>query len=272
MNSNRKSHRKPGPKTRRKKSFLWKWKFNWKRTFLIFVSPIVLLLAYFYYQEIKAGYIKYKAFGIYIPSEYSVHGIDVSRYQQIINWKSVKNMEIENVKIEFAFIKATQGVKTIDYHYLQNKLRAKNAGLVVGAYHFFVATKSPQAQAELFIRIASIRSGDLPPVVDVETEYGQSDEKIRKGLKTWLRLVENHYGVKPIIYTNADFYKQKLQGYFDNYPIWVAHYTKMGKPDLDRDWHFWQISEESTINGIKGKVDFNVFNGTREEFEDLLIR
>jgi lysozyme len=272
MNSNRKSHRKPGPKTRRKKSFLWKWKFNWKRTFLIFVSPIVLLLAYFYYQEIKAGYIKYKAFGIYIPSEYSVHGIDVSRYQQIINWKSVKNMEIENVKIEFAFIKATQGVKTIDYHYLQNKLRAKNAGLVVGAYHFFVATKSPQAQAELFIRIASIQSGDLPPVVDVETEYGQSDEKIRKGLKTWLRLVENHYGVKPIIYTNADFYKQKLQGYFDNYPIWVAHYTKMGKPDLDRDWHFWQISEESTINGIKGKVDFNVFNGRREDFEDLLIR
>ena len=216
MNSNRKSHRKPDSKTRRKKSFLWKWKFNWKRTFLIFVSPIVLLLAYFYYQEIKAGYIKYKAFGIYIPSEYSVHGIDVSRYQQIINWKSVKNMEIENVKIEFAFIKATQGVKTIDYHYLQNKLRAKNAGLAVGAYHFFVATKSPQAQAELFIRIASIRSGDLPPVVDVETEYGQSDEKIRKGLKTWLRLVENHYGVKPIIYTNADFYKQKLQGYFDN--------------------------------------------------------
>lgn len=239
---------------------------------LIFLSPFLIYLSYYFYKEFKAGYIKYKAFGTYIPNNYDIHGIDVSRYQQIINWKAVKSMKVENIKIDFVFIKATQGTKTVDYQYFQNKLRAKSAGLTIGAYHFFVASKDPIAQANLFSKVVSLKTGDLPPVVDIENEYGQSDEKIRKNLKTFLRLIERKYGVKPIIYTHANFYQNHLEGYFDEYPLWVAHYTKLGKPRVGKEWVFWQLSEEAHVNGIEGYVDFNVFKGSKEEFNQLKIK
>lgn len=232
----------------------------------------MLYLSYYFYKEFKAGYIKYKAFGTYIPNNYEIHGIDVSRYQQNINWRSVKDMNVENIKIDFAFIKATQGTKTVDYKYFQNKLRAKSAGLTVGAYHFFVASKDPIAQANLFSKVVSLKTGDLPPVVDVEKEYGQSDEKIRKNLKTFLRLTERKYRVKPILYTHANFYQKHLEGYFEEYPLWVAHYTKMGKPRVGKDWTFWQLSERAHVIGIEGYVDFNVFNGSKQEFNKLKIK
>jgi lysozyme len=245
---------------------------KWLKIALLILSPLLLYTIYYGYQEFKAGLIKYKAFGIYFPDQYEVHGIDVSRYQEIINWKAVKNMEVEGVKIDFAFLKATQGTQTIDIQYFQNKIRAKKAGIPIGAYHFFVASKDPIAQANLFSKVVQTKKGDLPPVVDIEKEYHQSSEKIRKNLKTWLRLTEKRYGVKPIIYTNVDFYKNHLEGYFESYPIWIAHYTKLREPNIDKDWTFWQLSEEATVNGIKGKVDFNVFRGTKEEFEKLKIK
>lgn len=233
-------------------------------------SLILSYLAYYSYKEIKAGLIKYKTFGAKIPGGYEVYGIDVSHYQNIINWKAVKKMNIEGINIDYAYIKASQGVKTIDPMFFQNKLRVKNAGLTAGYYHFFVATKSAEAQANLFGNIVNIEKGDLPPVLDVETEYRQSAATIRKGMKTWLTLIERKYDIKPIIYTNIDFYKRNLEGHFDNYPIWIAHYKSSGKkPKLNKEWVFWQLSEESNINGIAGKVDFNVFNGSEEEFENL---
>jgi lysozyme len=245
---------------------------KWLRLLLIVLSPILLYTCYYAYKEFKAGLIKYKAFGIYIPDHYEVHGIDVSRYQQIINWKSVKDMNIEGVSIDFAFLKATQGTQTIDLQYFQNRIRARKADVPVGAYHFFVASKDPVQQADLFSKVVQIKRGDLPPVVDIEKEYHQSSVKIRKNLKTWLRLIERRYEVKPIIYTNVDFYKNHLEGYFDSYPVWIAHYTKLREPNINKAWTFWQLSEEATVNGIKGKVDFNVFNGSKEEFEELKIK
>ena len=181
-------------------------------------------------------------------------------------------MNIEGVNVNFAFIKATQGTQSIDVQYFQNKSRVKQAKITHGAYHFFVASKDPVAQANLFSKVVQLHKGDLPPVVDIEKAYNQSGYKIRKNLKTWLTLIERRYAVKPIIYTNVDFYKKYLEGYFDNNPIWIAHYTKLNEPNLEKEWTFWQLSEEANVNGIKGKVDFNVFNGSPEEFEHLKIK
>ena len=51
-------------------------------------------------------------------------------------------------------------------------------------------------------------------------------------MKRWLEIVENHYGVKPIIYTNVDFYNRNLGSEFDNYPLWVAHYYQTEQPRI----------------------------------------
>lgn len=236
---------------------------------LLISSPLWMYLVYYFFKEIKAGYIKYQAFGIYIPKKYSVHGIDVSKYQNIINWKSVKKMNVERVNVDFAFIKATEGTRLVDSNFPQNWIRIKNAEIPRGAYHFFLPHKDAALQANHFCKLVRLSKGDLPPVVDIETENGMSSEKIRKSLKIFLRKVEKFYEMKPIIYSNANFYQQHLAGYFDSYPVWIAHYSNENAPKIDKEWAFWQISETAQVNGINSKVDFNVFRGSEKEFNEL---
>ena len=124
-------------------------------------------------------------------------------------------------------------------------------------------------QANHFCKKVKLSKGDLPPVIDIETENKMSKEKIRGGLKSWLKVVEKKYQMKPIIYTNLSFYRDNLEGYFNDYPIWVANYSGGSEPKIKKEWCFWQISETATVNGIGSKVDFNVFNGTKTEFLKL---
>ena len=229
------------------------------------------IVGYEYYMSRRAGFIKYEAFGIEIPTNYSIHGIDVSRYQQQINWERVKDMKVEDVEIRFAFIKATEGNNNRDPFFKRNWKRCRDAEIARGAYHFFVGTKNGKTQAHNFIKNVELEPGDLPPVLDVEQTHGVSGDKLRQRVKEWLLTIEEHYGVRPIIYTNVDFYKYYLKDEFDDYPLWVAHYLQKEKPRIHRQWYFWQYSESGNVNGIAGKVDFNVFNGDSTEFSSLLI-
>lgn len=222
-------------------------------------------------QEGEPGFVRYQEFGISIPSNYEIHGIDVSRYQQEIYWKRIKAMEVSGIKIGFAFIKATEGIGNVDKKFGQNWKNAKAAGVPVGAYHFFLATKSGRLQAENFIKRVKLESGDLPPVLDIEQLYGVSPEKMRAEIKIWLDIVEQHYGVKPILYTYVNFYDRYLGEDFDEYPLWVAHYLQQERPRIARNWQFWQYSESGRVDGIKPLVDFNVFRGDSSDFKKLLL-
>jgi len=214
----------------------------------------------------------YPGFQIEIPQGYSIHGIDVSKYQRTINWKEVGNMEVNGVKVGFAFIKATEGVGNVDEQFRRNWLKAEQENICKGAYHFFIAGKSGKKQAANYIQIVSLKKGDLPPVLDIEQAYGVSALEIKKEVSDWLMVVEKQYGVKPLIYTNIDFYKNYLQNDFDDYPIWIAHYLQPVKPRIEHKWSFWQHSESGRVNGIKSPVDFNVFSGDSIDFKNFLIQ
>lgn len=213
----------------------------------------------------------YPGFQIEIPGRYAIHGIDVSRYQGIINWKEVKEMEDKGIKIGFAFIKATEGVSNVDEQFRRNWIKASEQGIPKGAYHFFLPTRNAQKQADNFTGMVNLTSGDMPPVLDVEKDRGVSVEEMRKAVKTWLRIVENHYGVKPVIYTNVSFYEKYFQTGFEEYPLWIAHYLQPEKPRIGTRWTFWQHSEIGRVNGIKTPVDFNIFYGDSTAFTGLLI-
>ncbi|GAB2944461.1 hypothetical protein GCM10027048_06580 [Hymenobacter coalescens] len=188
---------------------------------------------------------------------YSVHGIDVSSYQGTIDWP-----EVAQHRVRFAFIKATEGVTLRDRRFARNWREAKKAGICRGAYHFFQPNYDGAAQADLFVRTADIGPGDLPPVLDVEAPEFHDVAVMRRGIATWLRLVERHYGVRPIVYSNYSFYRRYLAGHFDNYPLWLAHY-EVERPALARDkWIIWQHSDEAYVPGIRGTVDFNVYQGS----------
>ena len=214
---------------------------------------------------------RYPEFGIGIPNEYAIHGIDVSRYQSVVAWEEVKAMKVDRIRLSFAFIKATEGVNNVDPQFRRNWRKSKDNGITRGAYHFFIASRDGRMQAENFIRRVDLEPGDLPPVLDIEQRNGVSKAQLRKEAKKWLDIVEAHYKVKPIIYTNVDFYNQNLGSDFDAYPLWAAHYYEQEKPRIGRDWIFWQHNDGGNVNGIISKVDFNVFNGDSLQFRSLLI-
>jgi lysozyme len=249
-----------------------------KRFFKIILIPLLLLavmaMAVYYISEYinRPKFVRYPAFGIPLPVNYTIHGIDVSRYQRNIDWKSVKAMEDKNVKIGFAFIKATEGLGRVDNGFRKNWFKAKEALVTRGAYHFFISSKSGKAQAENFIETVKLSDGDLPPVLDIETANGASAADIRQRAKDWLQMIEKHYKVKPIIYSNIDFYENFLAGTFDDYPLWVAHYYVQDKPRIKRSWLIWQHNEKGQVNGIDAFVDFNVFNGDSTAFKKLLVK
>ena len=242
------------------------------RIYLLLILVLLASAAYLGYRiYYRPSFVHYRAFGISIPGNYSIHGIDVSRYQKNIGWKLVEEMEVNGVKIGFAFMKATEGLSNTDLHFKRNWRNAGKTGVTRGAYHFFIASKSGKAQAAHFLEHVALEAGDLPPVLDVEQMNGVSVSILQQRVAEWLQMVEKVYHVKPIIYTNANFYERNLAGRFDEYPLWVAHYLVKDKPRIKRKWHFWQHSETGRVNGINARVDFNVFNGDSTDFRELLL-
>lgn len=254
----------------RKKNKISGWKV------LLFITGAMLLTAaalygYIKYREYQVHFVRYSAFGIDIPVNYEIHGIDVSHHQDVIDWSEVKSMNIEDMRLGFAFIKATEGLINVDRMFKRNWYKAGEEGMTRGAYHFFLATKSGKKQADNFISQVTLEPGDLPPVLDVEQLYGVKPKDLKARVKEWLTTIETYYKVKPIIYTNVDFYNHYLGEEFDEYPLWVAHYLQPEKPRINRVWTFWQHSETGRVNGIINKVDFNVFNGDSLAFRQLLL-
>ncbi len=236
---------------------------------------IVAVASWMFYQWMKyrkSKFTRYPEFGIAIPEVYEIHGIDVSRYQQTIAWEEVKAMKVKEIGLGFAFIKATEGIGNTDPQFRRNWRKSKANGIIRGAYHFFIASKDGKMQAENFIDRVDLEPGDLPPVLDVEQLNGTTSTQLKKEVKEWLDVAENYYKVKPIIYTNIDFYKRNLGSEFDEYPLWVAHYYEQKQPRINRGWIFWQHNDQGNVNGIISKVDFNVFSGDSSEFRGLLIR
>jgi lysozyme len=247
---------------------------TWKILLFSITAAVLVMLGYTAYQwwlERKSHFVRYAEFGIDIPVSYTIHGLDVSKYQDLIDWGLVRDMKVGDVQMSFAFIKATEGLDNQDAYFRRNWKKVKDAGLARGAYHYFLATKSGKAQAQNFIDAVDLQPGDLPPVLDIEQAYGASPEKLRERAKEWLQTVEDFYHVIPIVYTNVDFYRQYLRDDFDGYPLWVAHYLQKERPSIYRTWSFWQHSESGRINGILTRVDFDVFNGDSAEFRKLLI-
>lgn len=207
-------------------------------------------------------------FGIWLPEEYEVHGIDVSRHQRQIDWSDVSQSGNEEVSISFAFIKATEGRTVKDDYFPYNWRECKRNNILRGAYHFFRPHLTAEEQAQFFFNNVKLEKEDLPPVLDIEMKGSASPKTLRIKLKRWLVLVEKHYGMTPIIYTNYAFYKHYLQGKeFEKYPLWLAHYATSDLNSKVTGWHFWQHNESGKVEGIRGGVDFNVFKGN---FEDLL--
>lgn len=221
-----------------------------------------------------------------------VYGIDVSKYQNhsLLKWNELAlysdtygevyayptDYHSHMQPVTFAFIKATQGI-TQDPFYQKHLENARRHHVIIGAYHFFTIGDDINAQITNFTQLVKISKGDLPPVLDIESEYSDQKAYIAKlkkyGVKRmqddaikWLIAVESYYGIKPIIYTSEVWKKHFLADKrFDSYDFWISRYYNV-EPKKENKWIFWQRTCKAVPHGYNGEIDVNIYNGNYKEF------
>ena len=205
-----------------------------------------------------------------------IEGIDVSHWQNTINWTAVAG-----AGKKFAIIKAsdglvqTDGTLYIDPLFATNHAKAKAAGLWTGAYHFARPDASPNdavIEADHFATVANLGAGDLMPALDLEQSGGLSVAALQAWVTSFVDEVTTKVGARPMIYTSPNFWKTYMgdshaladAGYKT---LWIAHWG-VTSPTIPANnwgghgWTFWQYTSDGSVPGITGRVDLDRFNGS----------
>ena len=187
-----------------------------------------------------------------------VHGIDLSHYQGQVFWESVGS----HSKTAYVYLKTTEGGDRIDSFFERNIDLAHRYGLKVGCYHFFRPRTSLSLQLRNFQKQCLPAEQDLLPMIDVESTGNLSTEEFCDSLMTFLRLVEEAYKQKPLVYTFRNFYDKHLVGKLDDYQLMIAFYRDE-EPVLsdERDITMWQYTSKGRIVGVNGNIDKSRFMG-----------
>jgi GH25 family lysozyme M1 (1,4-beta-N-acetylmuramidase) len=209
-----------------------------------------------------------------LPSP-KVKGIDVSRFQGVINWRKVRASGVQ-----FAYIKATQGVGYRDPTFNYNYTAATRAGVIRGAYHFpHPGRATARAQANYLVEHGGGWSADnrtLPAMLDMEGNKAVSKDACyglsRTAMVRWVSDFVNQYHARtgrwPVIYTGRGWWSQctgNSRAFRDRSPLMLAAWnSEPGTPPGGWATHsIWQYTEKGRVPGITGNVDLDSFNGSR---------
>jgi lysozyme len=268
-------------KTKKKNSIFSTKIFSY---FIIGFLLLVVLSVAYHYRSSFAYYLGFKSrfnkesnvfseariLKVLEKNEGKTIGLDVSEYQGKIRWSYVDTLE-EKYPLRYVLIRATVGNDRLDHQFKRNWLGAKENKMIRGAYHYYRPNENSLEQAKLFIKTVKLKKGDLPPVLDIEKlPKEQSLERLKIGLKRWLKAVELHYGVRPIIYTGEKYYDDFLKEEFSDYLFWIANYN-FYREEIQDDWLFWQFTEKATVPGIDYSVDVNIYNGDLEQLRYITV-
>ena len=184
----------------------------------------------------------------------NVWGIDLSHYQSDINWEKLGEQ-----KPNFMFIKASEGIDLKDTRYLENYSEARKRKILVGSYHFFSYKSCGKDQANNFLSVAQHKDSDLLPVLDAEfTKQMPAKNEVTNELTDFINTIYEKLGHYPIVYCNYRFYKLYLEERLNaKCKLWIVNYQT--KPSCE--WAFWQTTDRFKLDGIRGFVDLNMFNG-----------
>ena len=200
-------------------------------------------------------------------------GVDLSHYQERedIIWDSLY-LKKNSIKLEFAIFRATMGNDGADKNFLYFWKKARKHNLIRGAYHYYRPDEDPVLQANLYLKTIKLEKGDFLPILDVEKlPKKKSRTQFLNDIQIWLDIVEKKYGRRPILYTYISFYEDYLYAKFKKYPLWIANYNNVLSPTSIHSWKMWQFTENGITPGSKVKLDLNIYNGTKENMQEILI-
>ena len=219
-----------------------------------------------------------------------IYGIDISRHQhekgrkrygidfsklRITSLGKRHDAQGRTFPVSFIYIKSTEGTTIRNRYFMSDYMKAKKAGIHVGAYHFFSLKSSAELQAKYFVNHTLFRKGDFPPVLDVEPTDAQirkmgGDEALMRRIRIFMEYVEKRTGMRPILYVSQMFINRHMANAADikkKYNVWIARYGQY-KPDVRLV--YWQLCPDGRVDGITGEVDINVFNGYQNQFQEFV--
>jgi lysozyme len=193
-----------------------------------------------------------------------VEGIDVSHYQETIDWSKVAASGKR-----FAIAKASEGQTFVDPMFATNRAGAKAAGLVFGAYHYADPDTSPNdavLEADHFASVAGYQAGEVRPTLDLENNGGLSVSQLQTWVNSFLKELTARTGKKAMIYTSPNFWSTSMgdTAYFATHGYSVLWIANWGVPDPSvpannwggNGWTFWQWTDCESVPGITtGCVD-----------------
>lgn len=200
------------------------------------------------------------------PSRYEVRGIDISAHNGDIDFNRVKADGYE-----FVIIKASEGGDFRDKRFIDNVRLAREAGLKIGAYHFFRFDTSGYMQGLNFAGALGGHTTDLPAVIDIEEWTNPNAQATPLVVNRLIEMADylESLGMRVMLYTNKNGYNRFIRELPRTFPLWIC---SLGAEPSEGEWTIWQATHSGTVDGIGAPVDINAFRGSRSDWEAFLAR
>ncbi len=210
----------------------------------------------------------------------SVTGIDVSQYQEDIDWQAVKDSGIDFAMIRCGFRGYETGVLVEDEKFRQNIQAAKEVGLPFGVYIFSQAVTAAEAaeEASMIVQLSMAYNPELPLAIDIEACAGRQDELTKEERTKIINIYANvvkSQGMEPMLYSNKSWLNNQINMESISCKVWYAMWPGESEnasgapnedalepdPDMipDRECEIWQYSDKGVVAGIEPLVDLNAW-------------
>lgn len=203
------------------------------------------------------------------------YGIDVAKWQGVIDWEKVKNSGVEFAMIRVGYRTQVTGVIYEDPYAKYNLQQAQANNIKIGVYFFSTAVNKKEAVEEAKWVSSYIAPYKITYPVAYNCEgftdpnnrqYGLSSEERSMLAAAFLDYVEKE-GYTPMFYASKSELDNNAQWNTDSlskdYKIWVAHYPDKPYPDTKAAaytgiHHMWQYTSKGKVSGIDHDVDINI--------------
>lgn len=210
----------------------------------------------------------------------SVTGVDVSQYQEDIDWQAMKDSGIDFAIIRCGFRGYETGVLVEDEKFQQNIQAAKEVGMPFGVYIFSQAITAVEAaeEASMIVQLSRAYSPEIPLAIDIEACGGRQDELTAEERTRIINIYANvvtSQGMEPMLYSNKSWLNHEINMDEITCKVWYAMWPGEKEnvsgapnedalepdPDMipDRDCEIWQYSDHGVVEGIEPLVDLNAW-------------
>ncbi len=192
-------------------------------------------------------------------------GIDVSKYQGEIDWKQVKDENIDFAMLRVGYRGYETGNIKEDPTFIYNVTSANKVGLDVGVYFFSQAISPEEAKEEAAFVLQQIKKHDVTYPVVFDLEFIEENDRISHLTKDEITEITKAFceeieqaGYQVMIYGNRHWLQDVIElGELSTYDIWLAEYRE--EPSYPYEFKMWQYTDNGSVAGISGGVDMNLW-------------